>query len=125
MPALNFKKQFAPMVINGSKTHTIRAYRKDGRNPKEGDMLYLYTGMRTKGCKKLKEVVCTEIKMVDIEENGNVIVDGFELTHSMCVHLAQKDGFVDTVDRRCDQLFIDFFRQVHGLPFRGVLISWG
>lgn len=33
MPALNFQTQFAPAVERGEKCQTIRAYRKDGRNP--------------------------------------------------------------------------------------------
>lgn len=62
MPSLNFKKQFAPMIKEGLKPEnertgrikrqTIRAYRKDGRNPHPGDVLHLFTGMRTKSCER-------------------------------------------------------------------------
>lgn len=46
MALLNFKKRFAPLVESGTKTHTIRAWRK---HPiREGEMLHLYTGLRQK-----------------------------------------------------------------------------
>ena len=51
MPALNFKKQFAEKVETGEKRQTVRAKRK--RAFVVGDKLYLYTGMRTKYCRKL------------------------------------------------------------------------
>ena len=53
MPALNFRAEFADAVERGEKCQTIRAYRKDGRNPKPGDTLHLYTGMRTRACRRL------------------------------------------------------------------------
>ena len=34
MPLLGFQKQFAPLVESGEKRQTIRAYRKDGKDPK-------------------------------------------------------------------------------------------
>ena len=56
MPAYSFNKQFVPMILDGSKRQTIRARRK---NPaKVGDILYLYSGLRTKSCKKLREEIC-------------------------------------------------------------------
>lgn len=39
--------------MSGEKRQTIRANRKDGRDPKQGQPLMLYTGMRTKSCVKL------------------------------------------------------------------------
>lgn len=47
---LNFQKQFAPYILDGSKAHTIRGERKDGKRPKPGEMLHLYTGLRRPGC---------------------------------------------------------------------------
>ena len=52
MPALNFT-MFVDKVESGEKRQTIRAYRKDGRDPKPGDPLYLFTGMRTTACRRL------------------------------------------------------------------------
>lgn len=58
MPALNFKKQFPELILAGKKPFTLRAPRKDGRNPKVGDTLYLFTGMRTKSCDQFATELC-------------------------------------------------------------------
>ena len=56
MPAYSFNKRFVPMVLDGTKRQTIRARRK---NPaKVGSTLYLYSGLRTSNCKKLREEKC-------------------------------------------------------------------
>ncbi len=44
MGLYNFKARFVPFVLDGSKTHTIRAKRRYPAKP--GDTLYLYTGLR-------------------------------------------------------------------------------
>lgn len=54
MPAYNFKAQFAPAVEAGQKLCTIR-----GRAAVVGTKAYLYTGMRTKACRKLGEGTIT------------------------------------------------------------------
>jgi hypothetical protein len=117
MPALNFKKQFAEMVESGRKRQTIRSLRKDGRNPRVGQTLYLYMGMRTKYCKKLGEAVCKSVKQMTIETNEAIVgVDFLDITQQE--KLAKADGFNSFVD------MIDFFRKTHGLPFYGLLIKW-
>ena len=58
MPALNFQTQFAAPILAGKKPFTLRAPRKDGRDPKSGQPLYLFTAMRTKQCKKFAEKPC-------------------------------------------------------------------
>lgn len=58
MPALSFQKQFGPKILDGSKTFTLRELRKDGRDPKTGQTLFLFTGQRTKQCKKIGEKLC-------------------------------------------------------------------
>lgn len=52
MPAYNFQKQFAPLVESGQKRQTIRAIGKR-RHARPGESLQLYTGQRTKACRKL------------------------------------------------------------------------
>ena len=61
MPLLGFKKQFAPLVEEGQKRQTIRAKRRDGRNPHAGETLFLYTGLRTKSCRKLGISGCKSV----------------------------------------------------------------
>lgn len=80
MPAFNFKKQFAQAVKNKTKRQTIRAYRKDYRNPQAGDVLYLYTGMRTKNCQKLGEEQCNSVSEIEIHKGGGIMLDGEMLT---------------------------------------------
>lgn len=68
MPLLNFAvKKCIPMVENGKpywKRQTIRKLRK--RPFKVGDILYLYTGLRTKNCRKIGEAFCTEIEEIKL-----------------------------------------------------------
>jgi len=59
MPAYNFKERFAADVESGKKRQTIRRKRK--RPTKPGDVLYLYVGMRTKRCRKLREAPCESV----------------------------------------------------------------
>lgn len=127
MPALNFKKEFARAVETGEKRQTVRAHRKDGRpHCKQGDTIKLYTGMRTKSCRLLAEATVLSIKPVRIEAT-EMWLDGQRLHASIFSRdqfdptdneFAQADGFTSFMD------LSDWFRQVHGLPFEGVVIRW-
>lgn len=124
MPALNFMKQFAPMVELGlkepehpeAKRQTIRAYRKDGRDPKPGQTLYLYTGQRTIKCKKIGESTCTETTDIFIDY-GKIYLNGFPITKLESLTLAIADGFHTRKE------FQDFFNR-SSFPFYGLLIKW-
>lgn len=71
MPAYSFMGQFVPYVEDGSKPHTVRNRRK---NPaKVGDTLYLYYAMRTRQCRKLKEVVCTNTHSISFTKNAEIV----------------------------------------------------
>lgn len=133
MPLLNFKKQFADKVLKGEKCQTIRAYRKDGRDPKQGDTLYLYTGCRTKNCEKLKEVECKSVQKINFINFMNdkgvciIVVDRLPVTNvkdrkvleiDEIDEMAKKDGFKNAIE------FVKFFNDNHGLPFEGLLIKW-
>ena len=81
MPAYSFKERFVPMVLDGSKPHTIRSRRKKGF-AKIGDTLYLYFAMRTKWCRKLREEKCVDVRTIIIyklktrkEEYGIILYD--------------------------------------------------
>ena len=118
MVAYNFKAQFADDVASGKKRQTIRAPRKDGRCAKPGDRLQLYTGMRSKSCRKLVEPdpVCKWVNGIIIEQPGIRYTDGSECMTPDVV--ARRDGFRDWPEMR------DWFQKVHGLPFHGFLIRW-
>lgn len=118
MPALNFQAQFADAVERGAKIQTIRARRKDGRDPKEGDTLYLYTGMRTKACRKIGERRCRKVMNVEIDYNSvRLNGDSFLLTNAR-ENFAKADGFEDWTAMR------KWFEKTHDLPFRGFVICW-
>jgi hypothetical protein len=53
MTLLGFSPMMAPKVANLVKLQTIRAYRKDGRDPQQCDLLQLYAGLRRPGAHKL------------------------------------------------------------------------
>jgi hypothetical protein len=128
MPALNFKKQFEPHIRSRRKRHTIRAKRK--RPIKPGDMLYLFTGMRTKSCQKIMQTVCAKVEDVKIEMRAysgkgilargltfpHVIIEGIDLSGDEKEALAYADGF---------DSFADMMKFWDGrLPFSGDLIHW-
>lgn len=128
MPALNFKPQFAPLVESGAKRQTIRAPRRDGRDPKAGDVLYLYAGQQTKECRKLAQAMCISSNTIGITENSFSIAykeigsDCPKIVKETDIYLldefARADGFADWAEMR------DWFASVHGLPFVGYLIRW-
>ena len=118
MPALNFKKRFAPDVESGRKRQTIRKKRKDKRDPRPGQTLYLFTGMRTKSCRRLGEAMCKKSTPISINEDCYITLDGKGLGRAAGAMIAINDGF----ERESD--FFDFFKKEHGLPFYGLLIEW-
>lgn len=130
MVALNFMAQFADDVEDGRKRRSIRAPRKDGRDPEAGTNLQLYTGMRQKGCRKLRETVARRVRPVMIDHMG-IKLDGRPLwagdapAHQGGVDpenydgdFARADGFASFTE------MADFFEKTHGLPFNGLLIEW-
>ena len=116
MPAYNFKKQFADAVESGQKRQTIRLERSRPTVP--GDTLYLYTGMRTRSCRKLMETACVDVQDVSIYSSGGVRVGGQRLDDGQANEFAKSDGFASRDE------FLDFFREHYGLPYRGVVIKW-
>lgn len=116
MVAYNFQKQFAEPVESGRKRQTIRANGKR-RHARPGDNLQLYTGMRTKACRKLRDAVCHDSCPILIEADKIWTFQPQEL-HTDLEAWARRDGFESWAAMR------NFFEQTHGLPFSGVLIRW-
>lgn len=130
MVALNFQAQFADDVEEGRKRRSIRAPRKDGRDPKKGQVLTLYTGMRTKKCRKLGDTIVARVRPVTIDHTG-VVLEGRALyagdapayqggpdAERYDGDFARADGFESFSD------MADWFAKAHGLPFSGNLIEW-
>lgn len=126
MPAYNFKAQFSPAVEAGQKLCTIR-----GRAAVVGTTAYLYTGMRTKACRKLGQGTITRCSPIIIGRDDVafpfVIIDGRKLRMAEVWDLAKQDGFEDS------EKFVDFFAdsQVYKtMPggdiqiFTGFMITW-
>lgn len=154
MPAYSFKERFVPMIINGTKHQTIRAYRRN--LPMAGQMAYLFFGLRTKWCHKLlapqkQKKVCTIWIFKDGDvylSTGNnplpqVTAERYLLTrnrrHLTAGNMARKlegvekdlfawkDGFRmdnSTQINGCFNLLIRFWRQTHDLPFTGTVTYW-
>lgn len=128
MPAYSFKAQFADAVANRTKRQTIRAIGKK-RHAKPGEKLQLYTGMRTKSCRKLISpdpecIAVHAVYMLKIAENSRdahayqLFLDGKLIFWGEVSEIATADGFENSTD------FFNFFDDVHGMPFEGVLIRW-
>lgn len=128
MSAYNFQKQFAPLVETGEKRQTIRAMGKR-KHAACGERVQLYTGMRTKSCRKLvsPDPVCTSVQRVNIikvsicskiADAYLMYLDGKQVFIHEIAEIAHADGFEDIV------AFFNFFQDTHGMPFNGVLIKW-
>ena len=113
MTAFNFKAQFAADVESGKKCQTIRK----SKRCKVGDEIQLYTGQRTKACRKLGDAVCTDVYEVHINgeaEKGYYRVErgyGGEMFYEL-------DGFPNVLK------FCEFFKNQYGLPFDGYVHKW-
>lgn len=119
MAFLNFNKQFAVKVQSGQKLCSIRQKARG----KVGETLHLFTGMRTKNCRRLGEGVITHVMPFFIVEEddgqvGDIYLDGVALSDAQVLALAQLDGFATVAE------FVGWFRDTHGLPFDGVLHRW-
>jgi predicted transcriptional regulator len=121
MAALSFKGRFVDLILEGKKNQTIRNFRKYPITP--GETLYLYYGMRTKHCKKLKEVVCKHVSTIKIHEDKVVLknIANKKQWTIKCDFLnlfAQDDGFKDWEEMK------RWWATTHQLPFTGQLIQW-
>lgn len=121
MAAYSFKKRFVPAIQAGTKGHTIRSDRKDGRVPKIGEKLHLFCGMRTKGCFRIlpNAPPCKRVERIFINVTPigkTVVIDGHLLDKDEKERLAQADGFSD---------FAEMMAFWEGrLPFAGNIIHW-
>lgn len=122
MPALSFHKRFAEDVQAGRKRQTVRPGRKRPIRP--GDRLVLYTGMRTKQCRRLNEAVCRSVEPVQISVNGTHVVPGEVRLSGRPLPAAELDEFIaaDGFDSQLE--FFDWFERHYGPSFYGVVIRW-
>lgn len=118
MVAISFKKQHAGKVESGKKLMTIRKTKR----AKAGDKLQLYTGMRTRGCRKLRDAVCIAVDSVSITPNGPFFGQPGWWPKDRDV-FAERDGFPSYAEMYA------FFRSEYGMGesdyiFNGYAIMW-
>ena len=122
MVAYSFQKRFAPKIVDGSKRQTIRGQRN--RHARPGEMLQLFTGMRTVHCQKIiPDVRCLGADPIRIEFDPQGNIAAIEVCGAEVDDLdtfAVADGFEASFD------MAGFWVMQHGLmrTFRGVLITW-
>lgn len=129
MPIINFSvEKCIPMVEKGKprwKRQTIRKKRK--RLFKEGDIVYLYTGLRTKKCRKLGETFCTGVQTIKMYLNRSEPLilrwtgeDWNQLGKKESKTLAFDDGFKSTEE------MWTWFQKTHGKEEQEFqVIEWG
>lgn len=62
MVALSFMPRFVPAIVAGTKLHTLRWPRHGrSRHARPGELLQLYTGMRTRHCRRIGVVPCKAV----------------------------------------------------------------
>ena len=137
MPAYSFQERFIPFIEEGSKNCTVRALRL-GRvqHVKPGQTMQLYTGLRTKQCRKIGNATCFGVKKIEIKRDGIVVggeEGGIEWTCPkdtlMVEEFAWRDGFRPegtTLDNPFGafELMVRFISKNYGVPFEGVAIFW-
>lgn len=146
MVAYSFKKRFIEPILTGlgitlrsfadlpppgrpyPKRQTIRALGKR-RHARPGEVIQLYTAMRTKQCRKLGEARCVSVGGVLLKWSEWPsfctfnIRDGRRVGPTVLIpdmeEFARLDGFVDFAEMR------KFWADEHGgETFEGVLIKW-
>lgn len=116
MVAFSFSDRFVSLVESGLKTQTIRQTRR----AKIGDAIQLYTGLRTKACRKLTPVdpICTYVGYVAIRPDYLTVGDTSKHPRDRD-EFAALDGFKDYAD------MLAWFQDRYGQPsFIGYLHRW-
>ena len=120
MVAYSFKKEFAAPIIAGTKRQTIRADR--ARHARVGETLQLFTGMRTKHCRKIGTATCAGIVPIWLDFDCDRVQVGSDtmLELPRLNAFAVRDGFKDFAAMRT------FWENEHdlGKPWSGYMIQW-
>jgi hypothetical protein len=116
MGLYNFQARFVPFILDGRKTHTIRAARANPDKP--GNTLHLYTGLRQKGARLLMRVPCMKVEEIVIADLKPpvIFIDGEQLNHAEEEQLARRDGFSNFAE------MLEFW--TGRLPFKGHIVHW-
>lgn len=101
---LGFKPRFVEPILIGTKVFTLRSPRK--KEPKIGETLYMYTGLRTNQCKKItdkEKLRSVQIAAISIIRHNDIYtikihIDGRRLNAFELGRFVKYDGFKDTKD---------------------------
>ena len=119
MAVFMFQKRFAEKVRDGSKRHTIRAWRK--RIPKKGERASLreWSGVAYRSPQvAIWESVLTRVAVVSLFDNRRLVIARSLLGPVRREQLAIDDGF-----ESWSEMFA-WFEANHSLPFVGHLYGW-
>lgn len=127
MPAIGFTV-FKDKILDGTKTQTIRKYRKFPI--KVGSVLYIYWHLRQKDCKHLLTTTCTEIITIQMQQEPwlgkqRLLLFKFEhelpwirLTPEETQEIVLKDGF------KTEDEMLKWFTEKYRLPEVFQVIRW-
>lgn len=134
MPAWSFDRRFRRALLNGlaeaarepppypelrPKRSTVRARRRDGRDPRPGQRVNVWIAQRTPGRELLGETPPISRVAIDIAHPGAVLLDyRRRLAPGVLTRIARADGFERAAE------FFAFLENAHGFPFAGFLYRW-
>lgn len=120
MPQLGFKRHLAQEILSGKKPFTLRALRRDGKNARAGQTLYMYTDLRNKNCKKFAEKPCRFAVTINLSWRSIVIPTIGSLTTPELMELFSRlDGFASYDE------FCRFHQIMADMEVRAMrLVSW-
>lgn len=133
MVAYSFRPQFAEPIVALQKRQTVRGHR--ARHARPGEAMQLYTGMRTKQCRKLLAIdpVCLDVREVVIGLNSRhpllidaISIDGIAQDDAQIEAFAVADGFGGALAegfarRRMGEFWV---RHHDWSRFHGVVLRW-
>ena len=115
---LGFKPDFVPLIISGTKVHTIRA----GRRWIAGQSISFCINLGPDNLAKFQPdgvaQTVQDIRAAQINGTCLIEINGRQLPEPELAEFVRRDGF-----ESADQLF-HFLAGYHGLPFVGQLIQW-
>ena len=114
MGLYNFRPDFEPVILDGTKRYTIRARRKVEDVP--GNLMHLYVYLRTVRARRIAVVPCIRVRLVEMPNSGVIKIDNARLSSYAMQRLATADGF-----KHFGQL-AEFFED--RMPFEGKIYHW-
>lgn len=134
MVSYSFKPSFVRPIQLGIKQQTIRLPRK--RHARPGEPVQLFTGMRTRACRKLldPDPICAGVSPVELDVGRHgigICVNGCELKGDDAIAFAEADGFapvhhgVEPAPGIALLVMARWWALIHGVGrFEGVLVTW-